>query len=283
MTNPLVSNRDRFTAAHPERRLILGGRDWGVLDVGEGPALLLIPGTLGRCDIFWQQIAALSGNLRLVALSYPDSGGITDWAGDIVALLDHLEIARATVLGTSLGGYLAQYIAAVAPARVDRLVAANTLHSVTGMDRRMPYALDLETVPIADLRAGFGNGLTAWRDAHPDQADLVELLMQEVGGRIPEPELRRRLGALKHGPDLPDIALPADRIVTIEADDDPLIPPEMRAAVRARLKPGTSYRFLHGGHFPYVARPAAYTALLRQVMGLGASGPDWGAGPERVL
>ena len=69
----------------------------------------------------------------------------------------------------------------------------------------------------------------------------------------------------------------------VTVDDDPLIPPEMRAAVRARLEPGTAYRFTHGGHFPDVARPGEYTALLEQVMGLPSSGPDWGAAPERVL
>jgi pimeloyl-ACP methyl ester carboxylesterase len=71
-------------------------------------------------------------------------------------------------------------------------------------------------------------------------------------------------------------------VITIEADDDPLIPPEMRAAVRARLSPGTAYRFLSGGHFPYVARPADYTALLEQALGLDGTGPDWGTGAERA-
>ncbi|MDF1727078.1 MAG: alpha/beta hydrolase [Sulfitobacter sp.] len=283
MTNPLIADRDRFAAQNPEQRITLNGRAWGYLDVGEGPVLVLIPGTLGRCDIFWQQITALSDRLRIVSTSYPDSGGVEDWAQDIVALLDHLDIPRASVLGSSLGGYLAQYIAGAYPDRMARLVAANTLHRGRGLDQRPPYSSDLKNGPIDELRAGFGTGLEGWRAAHPEQSDLVDLLLMEVGGRITEPELRARLSALKHAPDLPDPAIAQDRIITIEADDDPLIPPEMRAAVRERLEPSVAYRLLTGGHFPYVARPEFYTALLEQVMGLDPTGPDWGEGAERAL
>jgi len=283
MTNPLITARDAFAAQNPERRVSLNGRDWGCLDTGQGPALVLIPGTLGRCDIFWQQIAALSGRMRVVAVSYPATGDIEAWSADLATLMERLGIATASVLGSSLGGYLAQYFAAEHPGRVERLFAANTLHSVAGLAGKMPYALDLDTAPIADLRAGFAQGLGQWAEAHPDQADLVELLLAEVNGRIPEPELRMRLKALKTAPELPEIALPSDRLFTVEADDDPLIPPEMRAAVRARVQPGAAYRFTWGGHFPYVVRPDAYTSLLEQAIGLDTTGPDWGTAKERAL
>lgn len=276
MTNSLIAARDRFAAAHPETRMDLNGRDWGVRDIGSGPDLFLIPGTLGRGDIFWNQIEALSDRLRIVTVSYPDTGGVADWAQDMVTLMDRLKIDAACVLGSSLGGYVAQYIAGHHPERMSGLVAANTLHSVIGLSERMPYALDLAAAPINDLRAGFSTGLGAWADAHPDQRELVDLLLGESGGRILEAELRARLSALKHGPELPPAKLPADRIITIEADDDPLIPQQMRQAVRDRLMPSVAYRFLHGGHFPYVARSAYYTALLEQVMGLTVTGPDWG-------
>lgn len=282
MTNALIAARDAFALAHPEQRAVLDGRDWGYRDIGTGPCLLLIPGTLGRGDIFWQQIGALSDRLRIVAVSYPDHGGIKEWSRDLFALLDRLGIDRASVLGSSLGGYLAQFMAGTAPERVERLIAANTLHSVAGITERLPYSLDLMEAPIADLRAGFGNGLEAWRKAHPDQDALVDLLLGDAGGRILEGELRARLNALKTAPDLPPVPLARDRIVTVQADDDPLIPPEMRAAVRDRLKPGTAYRFLHGGHFPYVARPEFYTSMLEAIMDLERTGPDWGDGEERA-
>ncbi len=285
MTNTLIQSRDRFASVYPEQRVTLDGREWGVVEIaGEGPALLLIPGTLGRCDIFWQQMAALEGRAHILAVSYPSSGGVAEWADDLVALMDARGMARATVLGSSLGGYLAQYIAAVHPQRVERLIAANTLYDTSPAKRMPPYTSDLDAGPIEELRAGFGRGLTAWGESHPDQKDMVELLLAEVGGRIPEPELRSRLKGIKNAPPLPQVQVPADRIATIEGADDPLIPLPMRDEVRAVLKPAVAYRFESGGHFPYAVRPELYTAILEEQLGLVPAGSTpWGDAGVRAL
>lgn len=283
MPNPLIRARNAFAAQHPEQHFSRDGRDWGVLDVGAGPALLLLPGTLGRADIFWQQVEALAGRLRIVALSYPETGGISAWAEDIAAILAHLGIARAQVLGSSLGGYLAQYFAAVHPGQVTGLIAANTLADTSIVQGAQPYVLDLENTPIETLRAGFTDGLSGWAKADPEATDVVELLLEEVDGRISPASLRARLAALKEAPALPEIPLPESARTSIECDDDPLIPPPLRAGLRAALHPAVAYRFRHGRHFPYLTRPDAYTALLEQVMGLEVHGPDWGDTAERVV
>jgi pimeloyl-ACP methyl ester carboxylesterase len=281
MTNPLVEARNAFAARHPEARFSRAGRDWGVIDTGGGgPVLLLIPGTLGRADIFFHQIDALAPRLRVIAVSHPAGGGLDDWVDDLAALLDSKGVGTAAVLGSSLGGYLAQALAGWHPGRVAHLFAANTLPTVEGLATRPPYASDIGAAPIEELRAGFGRGLTAWAAAHPDQADLVALLLAEVAGRIPEAELRARLAVLKGAPELPACALPPAAVTVIDAADDPLIPPEWRAGVRARLAPGAAFRFRSGGHFPYLARPALYTALIAARLGLEPMPAAWGAGPE---
>lgn len=281
MTNPLIYARDAFAARHPEDRFVRDGRDWGVIDTGgSGPVLLLIPGTLGRADIFFRQIEALAPRLRLIAVSHPAGGALAAWAEDLAALLAERGVGRAAVLGSSLGGYLAQMLAATHPELVVHLFAANTLPTVRGLEGRAPYSADIWAAPIAELRAGFGRGLTAWAATHPEQADIVALLMAEVGGRIPEPELRARLDVLKRAPELPDCPLPPERVTVIDAADDPLIPPEWRRAVRARLNPGATFGFVTGGHFPYLARPDLYTGLIAARLGLAPLPTAWGPGPE---
>jgi len=279
----LTEERDKFAALHPEARHVVHGRDWGVIRVGQsGPALVLIPGTLGRADIFWQQIAALSGEARILAVSYPASGGISDWAADLAQIISDAEMQGATILGSSLGGYLAQYLTATEPALCGGLVAANTLASVRGIDQVPPYALDLATTPIDDLRAGFEAGLASWQAPDHPYSDLARLLLQEVRTRIPEGELRARLQALKTAPELPAQSLPRDRMFTVESDDDHLISPPMRSALRAALTPARAYRFRATSHFPYVTRPDAYTALLREVLGLTGDHAIWPAGEESL-
>lgn len=275
MNNHLIAARDTFAARHHEERVVLNGRDWGVIDTGgSGAAFVFLPGTLGRADIFWQQIEA-TPERRVLALSYPAEGGIAQWLDDIVALLDQRGIGQAAVLGSSLGGYVAQALALAAPERVEHLFAANTLASTAGIAERPPYVLDLQRAPIGDLRAGFAGAMAAWGQTHPEQADLVDLLLAEVAGRIPEGELRMRLQALKTAEPLGESSYPAGRVTVIETDDDPLIPPELRAGVRARWDGAPVFRFAWGGHFPYVLRPNLYAGLIRARLGLQALPDDW--------
>ncbi len=262
-----VKSRDAFSAQHPERRAVINHRDWGVLKLGNtGPKLILLPGTLGRADIFWQQIEALHGRAQILALSYPDSGGLEDWAVDVTALMAEEGMRGAVLLGSSMGGYLAQYLAAAQPSLFSGLIAANTLASVKGIDQAMPYALDLDATPIADLRQGFTTGLAQWAVPHPNAA-LSALLIGEVESRIPAGELVARLKLLKYAPELPAPALPKSKTFIIDVGDDHLISAPMRAQLRAAL-PAKAFHFATGSHFPYVTRPAEYTAILEEVLGL---------------
>jgi len=277
MNNPLINARDAFAASCPEERVTLNGRDWGVIDVGRGPALLLMPGTLGRADIFWQQIEGLT-DVRVISVSYPRAGGIADWVDDLSQLLDQRGIVKTAVLGSSLGGFVAQAFAARYPSRTGHLFAANTLSSVQGIAERPPYSLDIWSAPIDEVRGGFAMAMQAWRQSHPDQADLVGFLLAESAGRISDDEMRARLAALKEAPDLPSDARPEDQTTVIETADDPLIPPPLRAAVRKRFAASDTFEFLWGGHFPYVLRPDLYTGLIRARMGLAQLPDAWQTG-----
>lgn len=292
MGNPLIAARDAFAARLPERRVVVNARDWGVIDTASGrpgdagPVLLLLPGTLGRADIFWHQIADLAesgaesgaasgAEARILSVSYPGSGGVADWIGDLTALLDRLGIARVAVLGSSLGGYVAQALAAASPDRVSHLFAANTLASTDGIALRPPYSLDLWREDIGVLRGGFAAAMQAWGQAHPEQGDLVAFLLAESASRIPDAEMRARLAALKEAPALPPDPRPADQTTIIDAGDDPLLPAPIRQGVRARFPHSAVFHFATGGHFPYILRPALYSGLLHARLGLGPLPRDW--------
>jgi pimeloyl-ACP methyl ester carboxylesterase len=77
--------------------------------------------------------------------------------------------------------------------------------------------------------------------------------------------------------------LPATAIYTVESDDDHLISPPMRAALRDTLKPARCFRFRAASHFPYVTNPHDYTALLCEALGLAPHGTHWPTGPEAVI
>ncbi len=284
MTLNLINDRDEFLKKTPERIVTLNGRRWGVLSAGhEGPSLLLIPGTLGRAGIFWQQIERLSNRARILAVSYPSNHSIDAWAGDLARLLDRSDIERTTVLGSSLGGYLAQYFTAKYPDRVEGLIAANTLASIAGFDEKPPYSLDIAKIPIKLIRQGFLAAMKARARPEPEYQAQMRMLMNEVEGGIPTRHLKARLMALKYAPLIPAIDIGSKRIAVIEAEDDPLIPQSIRDGVRESLSPSVTYRFKEGGHFPYVVRPDAYLSILEERLGLEITGEDWGQGEVRSL
>lgn len=88
---------------------------------GEGPTLILMPGLTANAHAFDGVVAAgLSPGLRVLALDLrgrglsdkPASGySMADHAGDVLALMDRLELDRAILGGHSFGGLLTYYLA----------------------------------------------------------------------------------------------------------------------------------------------------------------------------
>lgn len=107
---------------------------------GEGTPLLLIAGLgFGRWCWF-KQVPAVSRHFRVIAfdirrlsrldlLDLKDQDhSVADLVAPALALLDHLGIERAHLLGTSLGGFVAQELALQRPETVDRMVLVCTSH-----------------------------------------------------------------------------------------------------------------------------------------------------------
>lgn len=102
---------------------------------GNGPALLLIHG-LGSCLLDWEhQVAAFSPTHTVITSDHRGHGdssrppgpySIGQFAQDQLALLKHLKIERADVVGLSLGGAVAFQLALDAPELVRRLVIVNS-------------------------------------------------------------------------------------------------------------------------------------------------------------
>lgn len=97
------------------------------LDEGHGIPLLCLPG-LTRTTADFDYLAPHLPPLRLIRMDYRGRGN-SDWTGaetytvaqeaaDALALLDHLGVESAAILGTSRGGILGMYLAATAPDRV---------------------------------------------------------------------------------------------------------------------------------------------------------------------
>lgn len=132
----------------PERdgALDVAGRRFTWRALGAGPRLLLVQGYAGSADDWPPDL--LAGLGRSFAVLAPDNRGvggselgdptevtIDSMAADLEALLEELGIERIPVLGFSMGGFIAQALAARAPERVESLALLSTDPGGTGAIR----------------------------------------------------------------------------------------------------------------------------------------------------
>lgn len=113
---------------------------------GDGPPLVLLH-CLGVDHGLWRiALAGMERDRSLLAYDFPGHGasalpaapyGIADLSAQLAAILDRAGIARAAVVGISLGGLVAQHFAARFSARVDRLVLIDTTPRYTDELRKM--------------------------------------------------------------------------------------------------------------------------------------------------
>ena len=146
---------------------------------GEGPPLVLINGLgFGRWAWF-KQLPALTRHFSTITFDVRGErdlrDGVADLADDVVALLDHLGVRKAHVLGTSLGGFVAQKLALDRPDLVDRLVLVCTSYGGNGPERMSPKAmLDMIGLALLEHREGRPQG--------PRGRDLRRLPRREARG-----------------------------------------------------------------------------------------------------
>jgi 3-oxoadipate enol-lactonase len=104
--------------------------------VGSGPDLVLLHSVgLSTREGWRNQIEALSRHFRVLTYDFRGLGesepgaeplGVTTYAADLEALLRALGIERATLMGVSLGGFVAQAFALSTPETVSALVLVST-------------------------------------------------------------------------------------------------------------------------------------------------------------
>ncbi|MET0941457.1 MAG: alpha/beta fold hydrolase, partial [Mesorhizobium sp.] len=102
--------------------------------------VLVFANALGTDFRIWNAVASqLEGRYRLVLYDKRGHGlseatpapyGMVDHVHDLAALLDHYGIERTAVVGASVGGLIAQGLAALRPDLVDALVLCDTAHKI---------------------------------------------------------------------------------------------------------------------------------------------------------
>jgi len=251
----------------------------------KGPWVVLIQG-LGLSSRFWfdvpSELSEGPAPWRVVTL---DNRGVGEsdrpylpryfmgtMADDVAAVLDHAKIARAYVVGISLGGMIAQHVALRHPSKVAGLVLIATSAGFPFM--RMPLARDL----LAFMALPFNGGLrpqgavgaafarlllsgkdvarskellAGWPQALHDHPTPMRIYLAHFGSILSH-NAGWRLGR---------VTCPT---VILAGDDDTLLPLDNARAL-ARRMPGSHLEVVPGGHILHANNPESVRRALERV------------------
>ena len=238
---------------------------------GEGPPLILIGGLgFGRWG-FFKQVPTFSRHFRTITFDVRGEqdldSGVADLTANVVALLEHLDVRRAHVLGTSLGGFVAQELALVRPDLVDRLVLVCTSYGRGGPESMSPWALaDMIGLPSLKPEKAVRQGLeAATSDAY--RAERPEEFDQIVRWRLADsPSLSTYYEQMRAGARF-DVSRDVGRITSptlvIHGSEDQYVP-AANAVALAEAIPGSRLRVLDdAGHLVFIER---YVDVNREVV-----------------
>ena len=237
-----------------------------------GPAdtqVVVLSGSLGSELAMWdRQLDALQGyrvvryDLRGHGRSPVPDGPSTlaDLGGDLVALLDRLEVERASLVGVSLGGMISLWTAAHHRDRVDRLVPSFTA-AVMGPPEswreRAALVRAEGTGAVAD--AVIGRWFTpAFAEREPA---FVRAMRDVIAGTPPDgyASCCHAIETMDLRDDLASITAPT---LVLAGEADPSTPPAQGAAIAEGIA-GARFRLLRdAAHLGNIEQPELYNAAL---------------------
>ena len=245
-------------------------------EAGQGGTAVLLLHGIGGGQSMWLDGGSGTANAlsqagyRALAIDLPgygDSDGAPDMDSMVQAVLDvaeHIGAARTVLLGHSMGGMVAQEVAARYPQRLNGLILACTSASFGKADGAWQAQFVAER--LAPLDAGLGMAGMAQKlvpGLVSPQAPAAALqIAVDVMARVPEATYRSALRAIA-GFDrraaLAQIAVPT---LLLAAEHDRTAPPEVMQRMAARIA-GSSYHCLaDAGHIANLEAPAAFNAAV---------------------
>jgi len=263
------SSLQQFRQRYQPRQIVGNGLGWKyIVAGGVGPAILFLHGLAGSPDIWWQQLAALQDRCRCLAASYAAADSLAGMASGLLAVLDAEQIERVNLVGTSLGGYVAQYLLAAHPDRIERAILANTFppNEIIAQTYWLPATL-LPYVPewlvMAVMRASYR------RRIYPSSGHselVLAFLTETTYGQMGKADIGGRYRVVTE-PFIP-AATAAQQVpvLIIEADNDPLVPPDLRQRLRQTYPQAAVHTLSGAGHFPYLNQPGSYNRIMDEFL-----------------
>lgn len=238
----------------------IAGTVWSYVDTGGSvDPIVLLPGALGTCEVFFKQITALGERHRVVAVTYPGFVAPEALADGLYEFLDRLGLVGALLVGSSFASFWLQFFALRYPASIRKILLGNGFvdgEPLASMNPLFAASLVKDSTPEALI--------IAWRAiiASTPASELRDLQLDMLNGRQPAPVLQSHLRFVITAKPCPPLPISDAQIILLDCLDDKIITPAMREAVQLKYPNATRHSLASGGHYPHILNPEAYNALL---------------------
>jgi 3-oxoadipate enol-lactonase len=268
----------------PKRRSKKGGKEMpeftsnGIRlyyeEKGDGPPLMLLHGLGASHHMFRREIEYFKDRYRVIAFDCRGHGQsdkpakftLNDHIEDAIALLDHVGVEKAHVLGVSMGSYIAQGIVLAHPDRVEKLVlVVSKAHGKTSSTQELliRYADELEGIDeqkqMEYLSKYVFHNLSAVQNWQEEMAQLEpELSVAEMAAA------NKALEGFDFRAALPTIT--AETLV-ISGSYDGLNPPPRGKELASFIPNAAFAEFDQSGHAPNVEEPEKFLETVSKFLG----------------
>lgn len=235
----------------------------------DAPAVVLL-GSLGSDLSMWQpQIHALSNRYRVIAVDHRGHGkspvpagpySIADLAGDVIALLDSLELESVHLVGLSLGGAVSQWIAAHHPTRVETLTLMCTSSQFAPAQPWIDRARAVRADGIASIAAAVvGRWFTPGLAENDPELVARHVAMVEA---TPDEGYAACCEALSTWDGRNDLARIVAPTLLVAGEQDPATPPSTLGAIADGIADAVLHVVDPGAHLANVEQAGRVTKLL---------------------
>jgi pimeloyl-ACP methyl ester carboxylesterase len=293
-TEPRSLRDESGRSLEPSLVELEGGECVPVIDVGEGPAVVLIPGLNGDSQVFRHQIPVFARTHRVIAPNLRvDFDGVArdfdQFATDVATVLDALGVRSATLLGLSFGGPICMRCATLYPDRVDALVLTNTLAKLdlshVGLNRTLLIPVARWTsrylpVPVMRRMSEIWGKWGVWvYDPSPGNDRIIDYEL-EVPVRVPMSEGGVRLDTFKDRdlrPDLPGVDQPA---LIIAGASDTYTPNAWQREIADLIPNATYHEIPYGGHLSLISHAEEFNEVVLDWLATAVGGRAQGQRTE---
>jgi pimeloyl-ACP methyl ester carboxylesterase len=268
-----------------------------IIDVGAGPAIVLVPGIQGRWEWMRPAVVALAARCRVITFSLADepscggrfdeTEGLSCYVQQIGDALDAAGLQRAAICGVSFGGLIAAGFAAAHPERVTALVLVSALPPGWRPDARVRFFVRAPVLlsPIfclaslrlyREIRSASDSVASGMGAAFRHGVNVVTHMFSpsRMARRV------RLLAGADIAPTLQGLHVPT--LVVTGSDDLDRVVPVRLTREYLRLWPHAAHAVIpRTGHLGLITRSGAFAGVVASFVER-ASGDDGGRG-RRVI